>query len=185
MSLSRYSNLKGQHAFLSPSNYHWLRYTPEKLVETWRNKQAAQRGTEIHDIAAKCIEHGIKLPRNNQTLNMYVNDAIGYRMEAEVTLFYSEVCFGTVDALGFNKKLLRIHDLKTGVTPASMEQLLIYAALFCLQEHIDPYGISFDLRIYQNDDVEQASPSSDEVKEVMNIIVEYSRILEQIIEKEG
>lgn len=185
MSLNRYSNLRGQHAFLSPSNYHWLRYSPEKLVETWRNNQAAKRGTEIHDIAAKCIEHGIKLPRSNQTLNMYVNDAIGYRMEPEVTLFYSEVCFGTADALGFNKKLLRIHDLKTGISQASMDQLMIYAALFCLQEHIAPYDISFDLRIYQNDDMVRASPSPDEVKEVMDIIVEYSRILEQIIEKEG
>lgn len=185
MSLNRYSSLKGQHAFLSPSNYHWLRYTPDKLVEIWRNNQAAKRGTEIHDIAAKCIEHGIKLPRTGQTLNMYVNDAIGYRMEPEVTLFYSQVCFGTVDAIGFNRKLLRIHDLKTGITPASMDQLMIYAGLYCLQEHINPFDISFELRIYQNNDVVKAEPSPDEVKDVMDIIVEYSRILEDIIEKEG
>ena len=185
MSLSRYSNLKGQHAFLSPSNYHWLRYSPEKLVETWRNNQAAKRGTELHDIAAKCIEHGIKLPRTGQTLNMYVNDAIGYRMEPEVTLYYSQVCFGTVDAIGFNKKLLRIHDLKTGVTTASMDQLMIYAALFCLQERIDPYDISFELRIYQNDDVVKANPDPGDVKETMDIVMAYSKILEDIIEKEG
>ena len=185
MSLSRYSNLKGQHAFLAPSNYHWLRYSPEKLVDTWRNKQRAQHGTELHDLAAKCIEHGIKLPRSNQTLNMYVNDSIGYRMEPEVTLYYSEFCFGTADALGFNRKLLRIHDYKSGESPTSIEQVLIYAALFCLQEHIDPYDISYDLRIYQNDDIMRANNSPDEVKEVMDIIVEHTRILDRIVEKEG
>ena len=185
MSLGRYSNLKGQHAFLSPSNYYWLNYTPEKLCETWRNRQNVLRGTELHDIAAKCIEHGIRLARNNQTLNMYVNDAIGYRMEPEQVLYYSDVCFGTADAISFNRKLLRIHDLKTGVVPADMAQLMIYAALFCLQEHADPNDISFELRIYQNNEVKTSTPDGDDVKKVMDIIVESSRLLEDLIDREG
>ena len=32
----------------------------------------------------------------------------------------------------FNK-ILRIHDYKSGITPAKMDQLMIYAALFCLE----------------------------------------------------
>lgn len=76
---------------------------------------------------------GQKLPRLNKTLNAYVNDAIGYKMIPEQILFYSDNCFGTADAIVFRNGLLRIHDLKTGVIPAHMEQLEVYAALFCLE----------------------------------------------------
>ena len=75
------------------------------------------------------------MPRNKATFNAYVNDAIGYGLDPEVVLYHSENAFGTADAIGFDEKkhLLRIHDLKTGVTRVNMVQLHIYAALFCLE----------------------------------------------------
>lgn len=40
--------------------------------------------------------------------------------------------------------MLRIHDLKTGISPVHMDQLLIYAALFCLEYKIKPGSIDTD-----------------------------------------
>lgn len=85
-----------------------------------------------------------------QTLILYINDCIGFRMDPEVILFYSNNCFGTTDAISFTQdKILRISDLKTGDTPAHMEQLLIYAALFCLEYHFKPNELKIETRLYQ------------------------------------
>lgn len=85
-----------------------------------------------------------------QTLILYINDCIGFRMDPEVILFYSNNCFGTTDAISFTQdKVLRISDLKTGDTPAHMEQLLIYAALFCLEYHFKPNELKIETRLYQ------------------------------------
>ena len=111
---------------------------------------AAQRGTVLHDFACQCIKLGQKLPRSRKTLNMYVNDAINYKMTPEQILYFSPNCFGTADAIVFTNDLLRIHDYKSGVTPAHIEQLRIYAALFCLEYHVEPFDIDMRLRIYQN-----------------------------------
>ena len=131
MNFNDHLDLEGQHAFLSPSKYHWLNYSNDKLIETFRNSIAAQRGTELHEFACRCIQLGQHLPNTKKTLNMYVNDAIDLRMRPEQKLYYSENAFGTADAICFRKKILRIHDLKTGGNPASMKQLEIEAALFC------------------------------------------------------
>ena len=104
--------------------------TNPKLQNHYSKFLATQKGTELHDFAARCITLGQKLPKSQKTLNMYVNDAIGFKMVPEQPLFYSENCFGTTDAIAFRNRMLRIHDLKTGVIPAHMEQLEIYAALF-------------------------------------------------------
>src|SRR5262249_3060892 len=132
MIFNSHSDLRGQHAFLSASKYHWINYDPEKLDQAYRNSLSAKRGVELHDFAHRAIQLGIKLPRTSKTLNMYVNDAIGYRMITEQILYYSENCYGCADAIIFKQNKLRIHDLKTGeVVPGSMHQLEIYAALFC------------------------------------------------------
>jgi hypothetical protein len=157
------------HAFLSPSRYHWINYNVEKLETSFANWNAAKRGTRLHDFAKECIELGQKLPRSTKTLNMFVNDAIGFRMTPEQGLFYSENCFGTADAISFNRNLLRIHDLKTGVTKSSMTQLEIYAALFCLEYAVNPREIDMELRIYQNDEVLVHSP--DTIMDLMDIII--------------
>lgn len=133
MTFNEHSRLIGQHAFLSASKYHWINYDADKLTTAYTNFMAAQKGTELHEFAARCIALGQKLPRSKKTLNSYVNDAIGFRMTPEQVLCYSENCFGTADSICFRDDILRIHDLKTGIVPAHMEQLLIYDALFCLE----------------------------------------------------
>ena len=87
-------------------------------------------GTRLHEWAKKTIDLGLKQPRSKKTIYSYVNDAIGFKMDTEVVLFYSERFFGTADAISFRDGILRIHDLKTGKIPAHIEQLEVYAALF-------------------------------------------------------
>jgi hypothetical protein len=143
MIFNEHWNQVGKHAFLSASKYSWINYDEDKLVESYRNYLAVERGTELHAFAAKCIELGQKLPntRAHLTLNEYVNDAIGYRMSPERVLYFSDNAFGTTDSITFRNNVLRIHDLKTGVTPAHMEQLEIYAAFFCLEYKKNPEDI--------------------------------------------
>ena len=95
-------------------------------------------------------------------------------------LFYSDNCFGTADAICFRDGFLRIHDLKTGVTPAHMEQLLVYAALFCLEYVIKPSDIDSELRIYQGGNIEVYKPTPNEVMKVCDIIVHESSVLTNI-----
>ena len=111
---------------------------------------------------------------------MYVNDAIGFKMTPEQVLFYSNNCFGTCDTISFKNDILRIHDLKTGVNPAHMEQLMIYASLFCLEYRTKPNDIQMELRIYQNDDVEISNPDPDDIFAIMDKIVEFDKYLEKI-----
>lgn len=112
MNFNRHSNLEGQHAFLGASKYHWINYSEDKVAEAYSKFLATQKGTVLHDFAARCISLGQKLPKSQKTLNMYVNDAIGYKMTPEQVLYYSENCFGTADAISFRNGLLRIHDLR-------------------------------------------------------------------------
>lgn len=185
MDFNEHSKLKNKHAFLSPSNYHWLNYTDDKLVQVYRGFQSVARGTELHELAAKCIKLGVKLPASRKTLNMYVNDAIGYNMIPEQILYYSDNCFGTADSISFSrKKLLRIHDLKTGSSKASMHQLEIYAGIFCLEYSFDPSNIDMELRIYQNDEVDIYNPPADDVAYIMSKIISYDRIVEEL-KREG
>lgn len=150
-------HLEGTHAFLSPSGHHWLRYTDEKLVERLNTAQAAARGTRIHAWAAEAIALGFRQPENEDSdaLCAYINDAIDYRMKPEQTLFYSMNCYGTADAIGFDFEnlFLRIHDLKTGTSKVPMDQLYVYAAIFCLEYTFKPFEISGELRIYQGDKI--------------------------------
>ena len=180
MKFNEHSQLKGQHAFLSASGYHWINYDLEKLFERYTNSLAVQKGSEIHDLAAKLIEHGIDLPKRKQTLNQYVNDAIGYLMTPEQPLYYSPNCFGTADAIAFRDNFLRIHDLKTGSIEASIHQLEIYAALFCLEYRYDPEKLDgIELRIYQNNQVRISNPEPELIRALMNKIVEFDMELEK------
>lgn len=171
--------LEGKHAFLGGSNYHWLNDDEEKLIKRYEAMRAKDLGTELHEIAAILIKHRIKVKDDETTFGMYVNDAIDFRMRPEQKLKYSDCCFGTADAICFRDDLmlLRIHDLKTGVHPCDVRQLMIYAAVFCLEQQINPYDISFELRIYQNNDIKTWTPSSDDINTVMNAIKRNSKII--------
>lgn len=185
MNWNRHLEVEGTHALLSPSNYHWIGYDETKLVDTYKRKQAIAKGTELHDFAARCIRLGQKLPKSQKTLNMHVNDAIGYKMTAEVPLYYSPNCYGTADAISFRNNMLRIHDLKTGETPAHMEQLMIYAALFCLEYRVKPTDIKMELRLYQNDQILYHNPEVDEIVPLMDKIITFDKIINRIREEEG
>ncbi len=178
MIFNEHYNLKGEHAPFSPSKYSWVNYDEDKIIYAFDKLIAAQKGTEIHDFARRCIELKQKLPTNKKTLNRYVNDAIGFRMKPEQTLFYSINFFGTVDAICFREKLLRIHDLKTGVSTASMTQLEIYAAFFCLEYKIKPKDIDMELRIYQSDDISIYKPDSKYIQDIMNKIMSFDKKIE-------
>lgn len=185
MIFNQHYDLEGCHAFLGASKYHWLNYDETKLVNTYTNLMAAQRGTELHALAAEHIRLKIKMPNTKKTFDSYVNDAIGYRMSPEVILRYSDNCFGTADAISFNEKksFLRIHDLKTGIIPGHIEQLLIYNALFCLEYKIKPSEISSELRLYQNDEIIKYEPAVDDILPIMDRIITFDKIIDKI--KEG
>lgn len=184
MNFNDHSNLVGEHAFLGASKYHWINYDEDKVVDAYKNYTARQRGTRLHEFAAECISLGQKLPKSRKTLNMYVNDAIGYRMKPEQVLYYSPFCFGTADTISFKNGLLRIHDLKTGVIPAHMEQLLVYSALFCLEYRTKPAEIEFELRIYQNDEVLIHKPEVDEIFPIIDKIITFDKLLTKVKSEE-
>lgn len=184
MNFLKHSNLEGQHAFLGASKYHWINYDENKVAESYSKFLATQRGTVLHDFAAQCIRLGQKLPKSRKTLNMYVNDAIGYKMTPEQILYYSDNCFGTADTICFRNNLLRIHDLKTGVIPAHMEQLEIYAALFCLEYKIKPGDIDMELRIYQSDEILYHKPTVEDIAPIMDKIISFDKVINHIKEQE-
>ena len=180
MILNPHYELRGKHAFLSPSSPYWLKYDENKLTTTWANNQAKELGTRIHAVAAELIDLGIKLPRSKKTLNLYVNDAISFGMTVEQPLYFSDNCFGTADCISFKDKLLRIHDLKTGETPAKMEQLKIYDALFCLEYAFDPIYMDHELRIYQNNEVTIEHADPQEIIAIMNHIIWADGIIDRM-----
>lgn len=198
---NKHSELRNKHSFLSPSQCAWIGYDDEKVVSRYYNSYSQQIGTLMHSFAESHIEFKIKLTKSNKqeallsllkeripreaidmdyiypNLQAYVNDAIKYDMDPEVILYYSDRCFGTADAIKFDGKLLRIHDLKTGKSQTHMEQLLIYAALFCLEYMCPPENIEFELRIYQNSEIVGYNPEPKEIQEIMDIIVHNDDLL--------
>ena len=171
---------EGAHAFLGASQYHWLNYDEEKLINVYKSRLATQQGTRLHAFAKECIELGQKLPKSKKTLNSFVNDAIGFKMRPEQPLYFSPNCFGTSDAISFRDNLLRIHDLKTGATPASMHQLEVYAALFCLEYGKAPSKIDMEFRIYQNDEIIMGQPEGELIEDVMQKIIFFDKLIEKV-----
>ena len=180
MNWKNYSHITG-HAFLSPSRYHWLNYDHDKLVVTYRNHKKAALGTRYHKVASELIKLALRLPNTEASINSFVNDAIGFRMDSEVVLYYSPNCYGTVDAISFHKGVLRIHDLKTGMSPGAMGQLIIYAGLFCLD-----YSLKVDeleavfLRIYQESELIEYHPTVEDIFDVVQKIIESDKIVMSI-----
>ena len=208
MKWNDHSRLSGKHAILSPSGYQWIRYTADEAKEALFNKYRAEYaqtiGTLLHEFACKRIKYNMRLKKHDkdsvlfylidhgipinaidydyifENLLYYVNDAIGYRMDPEVILYYSDNCFGTADAVSFSKNLLRIHDLKTGRLPAHMEQLQVYAALFCLEYDKKPSDIDMELRIYQPDALVTVRPEVDEIVPIIDAIISNDKFLTKI-----
>jgi hypothetical protein len=173
-------DLTSSHAFLGASKNSWLRYSPERMAEAYLNEQKKQEGTYLHEFAHEAITNQIKLARSKKTLNTFVNDAIGFRMSSEIVLFYSPNCFGTADAISFEKNVLRIHDMKTGEKEVThFDQLMIYAALFCLEYEIDPKSLrDITLRIYQYGSFTEFHPEAPDILSIQHQI----RLLDNVIE---
>lgn len=177
MNFNKHSNLEGQHAFLGASKYHWINYDNSKVVDSYSKYLATLKGTTLHEFAAQCIRIGQKLPKSQKTLNMYVNDAIGFKMIPEQPLFYSENCFGTADVISFRNNILRIHDYKSGIVPAHIEQLEIYAALFCLEYKKKPADIEIELRLYQSDQIIVHTPTVEDIAPIMDKIITFDKLI--------
>lgn len=198
MVFESFSKLEGQHAILGASQHAWLRYDDDKLKKYYESLKAKEMGTRLHALAAEHIDLGIRMPKSDMTLNKYINDAIGYKMTPEQILYFSDHSFGTADSISFRKNILRIHDLKTGVHPAYktdkktgeyvLEQLEIYAALFCLQYGeklgFKPNDIQFELAIYQNNDIFAEQPDPSKIIWTMDRIKHCSDILDELDVKE-
>lgn len=184
---NKHSELESNHAFLSPSKYHWTNYDEEKLRTVYAHHLMTVRGTQLHEYAKQAILLKRRQPRNNDTVSMYINDAIGFRMKPEQPLMYSFNCFGTADAISYNEKqrMLRIHDLKTGDTPANIIQLRIYAALFLLEYGAKlgikrPEDITIELRIYQNGEIVSETADPEEIGRIVDKIVSSDKVLDEI-----
>lgn len=206
MNFNKHLELEGRHALLSPSKHYWMNYDDDALIKNYISSFATDIGTLVHEFAADRIKYRVPLDAENEeaknsllifllkngipfrvidldrifyNLVPYVNDAIGYKMDSEVRLKYSDLCFGTADAIGVRRNWLRIHDLKTGQTPASMDQLMCYAGLFFLEYKRDyrPQTMKVELRIYQNQEVLVTQPSSEEIKVVMDKIIHGDSVL--------
>lgn len=208
MNLNKHFEIEGKHAILGASKWRWINYSEEEMRNAYLNSFAQEIGTAVHEFAKKYINNRTKLtkgmknclgvdiraynkyhPIPNEAIDLdfifpnlmtYVNDAVGFGMVAEQPLKFSDYCFGTADALSFNNDILRIHDLKTGKTPAHIEQLEIYAALFCLEYRINPKDIDIFLRIYQSNEVLCHDASAEDIADIMDIITEHNDLIMNI-----
>lgn len=213
MNFNKHYELKDKHSFLSASKYHWINYDEATLFERYSHSYDNTIGTLVHELAASLIQNKIKLNKGDHKIVLlhllnngiprdvidmeriysnlanYVNDSIGFRMVPEQILKYSDLAFATTDAINsleeiFKTKRLRIHDLKTGSTPAHIEQLKVYAAYFCLEYNVKPSDLDIELRIYQNDDIIGYIPEVDEIFPIMDKIVTFNKIMTSIAYEE-
>ena len=183
MHFKKHSHLEGQHAFLSPSTYHWINYDETKLEFRFKTLQAAIKGVEQHRYAAIAIEEKEFQDDETTTLGLYINQCIQYKMNTEVVLYYSPNAFGTVDAISYRYRILRISDLKTGVSRVSEHQLEVYAAMFCLEYEIDPFHMrGIELRIYQDGQCKEYVGDPGYIKGIMDKIVMFDKKLNELRE---
>lgn len=201
---NEHSELQGKHSVFAPSTPSWLNYSLEDedegvIFQRFCSQYAASIGTVTHAFAADRIHYNQKLQKANRTdllvdllkagippividldyiygnLQNYVNDAISFRMDTEVTLAYSSISYGHADAICFRDKELRIHDLKTGKGIFHLDQLLAYAAYFFLEYKADPRDISTILRIYHGGKIIEDQPEPERIQATMHQIVELDK----------
>lgn len=205
MIFNKHLNLEGKHALLGGSKYYWINdISQEDKLKRIRSFYIADLGTALHEVAKKRIKYGFKLAKHDKksviidileagipeivlrsinfdlvfdNLQNYVNDAIGFKMTPEQPLYYSDFCFGTADAISYRDGYLRIHDLKTGLMSAHIEQLEIYAALFCLEYKIKPGDIKIELRIYQSGEIIVHNPEADEILPIIDQAISYTKFI--------
>ena len=206
--VNTHPELVGKHALFSASKYSWLNYDDEKLKNAYINSFASQIGTLVHSYASDKITFRQPMEDNRSERNAlllhllkagippkviqleklftnvvpYVNDAIGYKMTPEVLLYYTDNVYGWTDTISFSRSLLRIHDLKTGDGAVSIDQLMIYAALFYLthKKEANLQKCKTELRIYQNNQVLIHTPSAYDIACVMDAAVHADMIVDEM-----
>lgn len=204
----------GSHAAFSPSNPGWVNDKEiDDVFKRYTSSKATLIGTEVHEEAAECIltktkyskKEAVKVLTKRLVLSgvsrsafdpeflavnfvNFVNDAIGYDMVPEKALYYSKWCAGTTDAIMFDekKKILRIHDLKTGITPAKFLQLEVYASLFYLEYGkilgVNPGNVQTELRIFQGGEVNEEFPTAEILVPIMDSIMWHTDVMRKIEE---
>lgn len=200
-----HSDFANKHSFLAPSKVGWENYTPDDLYSSYGSSRASVNGTKMHELAARYISMKYKVPKSINAImlavsgyfgyapsftkeqldnfRLYVNDAIGFGMRAEQPLIYSKWAFGTCDTISFKPEkgdmTLRIHDLKTGFGDTHIEQLLKYAALFCLEYNVKPGDFNIILAIYQLGEINWVSPEPSDVVWFMDKYRYFSNLLDE------
>lgn len=198
----------GSHSILSPSQNAWTNYTDkDKLFSLVCSKYAQEIGTLLHELAAAAIKYQVKIPKiaakpiillwllmhgiprgiidtskYSDNFCAYVNDAIGFDMTPEQPLVYSRNAFGTADAIRFNEKKmhLRIHDYKSGISKPCLRQLEVYAAYFCLEYHIKPKDLTFELRIYYQNEIIIGNPTAADIVPLIERIKDYDNFIKTL-----
>ena len=61
-----------------------------------------------------------------------------------------------------------------------MEQLYIYAALFCLEYGYDPLRIQIETRIYQSNKVLVSNPDPKDIISIANKIVSFDKVIQKL-----
>ena len=61
-----------------------------------------------------------------------------------------------------------------------MEQLIVYAALFCLEYEKKPGDITIELRIYWNNDILICNPTAEDILPVMDKIKYFDKLIKEI-----
>lgn len=214
MNFRRHSELEGKHAILSASSWRWINDDIESLTKRICSQYLSTIGTILHDVARKHIKHRIKLNKYDKknvmlelveqgvpayvidTINFdsmyenlmnYVNDCVAFKMTPEVVLRFSNNFFGTSDAIKYSDetRFLRIHDYKSGTTPAHIEQTLIYAALFCLEYGVKPSSLSgCECRIYQVPEPIIYEPTPEEIQQIIERIITFDNFMNKMWEEE-
>lgn len=186
--LSQYRTALGTeiHEFASTQitlnhKYSNIKYLKDGIENFIFFKYFNEDYNQLSDYGQKLLNHLRDIKKETfETVKTYINDGIGFRMTPEQPLVYSELFYGTADTISFKQDFLRIHDLKTGLIPAHIEQLEIYAALFCLEYAIRPGDIQTELRIYQNDEILYHNPQADEILPIMDKIISDNKYLQKI-----
>lgn len=209
MNFNKHSDYEGKHAILGASKHSWLNDNDEQVVARYINSFSTVIGTLVHDYAKDRILHRLPMEDNRSEKNAlllhllkndipfrvidldrlfynllpYVNDAIGFKMTPELVLYYSDYSFGTADALSYGRGVLRIHDLKTGTSATSMDQLMVYSAWFFLEykKEVNFQKSRTELRIYQNNEVLCHTPTNDEIFAIMERIIHDNAVIENNI----
>lgn len=212
MKWNDHKEYEGKHAFMGGSNYHWLNYDSQAFENRYYSRYSQDIGTTLHQLAHECIVNRIKINKHDihliemamnkafipkdaydpnlilMNLIPFVNDAIGFHMSSEVLLFVNQFCFGTADAIGYNEieRTLRVHDYKSGSTPAKIEQCYIYIAMFCIEYKVDPRKLKLiEARIYQNCECLIDNPSADVILDIMSVIEKDISLIKIYLNREG